>query len=76
MRAEQKVKDITFPDPQSDDAFEEIGDIQLLDPLQLLSDYGLHLSEPGKLHVIVQVPHGPVEEDKRKCCHNSQQFFC
>jgi len=58
----QTVEKINFPDPESDDAFDEDGDIQLCVSSETLSNYGLHLPEPKRLHVIVKVTHGPVED--------------
>jgi hypothetical protein len=56
---DQKIKEIDFPDPQSDDALEGDGLVQLLDPSEELSEYwpdSAPRPEKKHLHLIVQVP--------------------
>jgi hypothetical protein len=59
----QKIEKIkaNFPNPNSDEAFEENGNIQFLLPDETLLDYRLQLSKPKHLHIIVQVLHRSVD---------------
>jgi hypothetical protein len=50
----ERIKHIHLPDPDSRDAYEGDGDVELLDGAQLLSSYW-NVSPPAqRLHVIVQ----------------------
>ena len=53
---EQKINEINLPDPESNDALEGNGIVQLLNPVAPLSKYWSKPPERGLLHIIVQVP--------------------
>ncbi|TDL16153.1 hypothetical protein BD410DRAFT_902194 [Rickenella mellea] len=55
----RKIKEIDFPEPDSDDALEGNGIIQFLDPAYEISDYWNESPARKHLHLIVQVPPPP-----------------
>ncbi|GJJ11044.1 hypothetical protein Clacol_005275 [Clathrus columnatus] len=59
----QKIKDIDFPNPESEEALAGTGPVQYLVSSELLSDYWMELPEPKHLHIIVQIPPRSVDNE-------------
>ncbi|GJJ11048.1 hypothetical protein Clacol_005279 [Clathrus columnatus] len=59
----QKIKEINFPNPESEEALNGTGPVQYLLSTKLLSDYWMEHPEPRYLHIIVQVPPRSVDNE-------------
>ncbi|KAF8592728.1 hypothetical protein K439DRAFT_1379042 [Ramaria rubella] len=51
-----KLRSLTFPDPESDSAFNDKDGVQLLHPIDTISHYWKESPEPTCLHLVVRVP--------------------